>query len=53
MDVGPIIMVFALLIMIPVGFLMTMLLPAAVVGYLLKRGAEVDHEGSELIEKNY
>lgn len=47
-----IVIVFVLLVVIPVGFLMTMVLPAAVIGFLLKTNAEADNAGSELIETN-
>lgn len=50
---GPIIMVVVLLVVIPVGFLMTMALPAAVIGHLLRKGAENDNPDSELLETNY
>ncbi len=50
---GYIIIFFVLIVAIPVGFVMTMLLPAGVIGFLLQRGSEVDNEGSELIDTNY
>ncbi len=51
--IGTIIFLVVLLVVIPVGFLMTMVLPSAVIGYLLKTNAEADNAGSELIETNY
>ncbi len=50
--IGFIIIVVVLLVVIPVGFLMTMAIPAGIIGTLLKNGSESDNEGSELIETN-
>ncbi len=50
--IGFIIIVVVLLVVIPVGFLMTMAIPAGIIGTLLKNGSEADNEGSELIETN-
>ncbi len=50
--IGFIVIAVVLLVVIPVGFLMTMAIPAAVIGTLLKNGSEADNEGSELIETN-
>ncbi len=38
-----------LVVAIPVGFLMSTSIAAALIGYLLQRNAEDAHEGSELI----
>ena len=51
--IGGIIIAFVLLVVIPVGFLMTMALPAGIIGALLKQRAEEAHAGSELLETNY
>jgi putative copper export protein len=51
--IGVIIFLIFLLVVIPVGFLMTMALPAGIVGFLLKSKAEKDHAGSELLDTNY
>ena len=40
------------LLVIPVGFLMTMTGVAGVLGWLLKSDADARHEGSELLELN-
>jgi hypothetical protein len=50
---GAIIIVAVLLVLIPVGFLMTMVLPASIFGFLLKTKAEKDNADSELIDTNY
>jgi hypothetical protein len=46
---GPIIIVVILLVAIPVGFLMTMGVVAAVLGTFLKNDADTRYEGSELL----
>ncbi len=51
--IGAIIIAVVLVVVIPVGFLMTMALPAGVVGFLLKSRAEATHADSELIDTNY
>jgi hypothetical protein len=51
--IGPIIIAVVILIIIPVGFLMTNGIVAAIFGYLLSSNAEEMHEGSELLETNY
>lgn len=50
--IGFIIIFVVLLVVIPVGFLMTMAIPAGIIGTLLTKGSEADNEGSELIETN-
>jgi hypothetical protein len=50
---GAIIIAVVLVVVIPVGFLMTMALPAGVLGFLLKSRAESIHPDSELIDTNY
>lgn len=49
--VGGIIMVVVLLVF-PVVVLMSAAFGAAIIGHLMKKDAEVRHEGSELIELN-
>lgn len=49
---GPILIVVFLLVLIPVGFLMSTTLAAGVLGFLLKDDADKRHAGSELIETN-
>jgi hypothetical protein len=51
--IGVIIFLIVLVVVIPVGFLMSMAVPAAVIGFVLKRGSETDNAGSELIDTNY
>ncbi len=50
---GPIIMVLVLLVVIPVGFLMSTSIAAAVMGFLLKGNAEKADPDSELLATNY
>jgi hypothetical protein len=49
---GPILIVVFLLVLIPVGFLMSTSLAAGVLGFLLKDDADKRNAGSELIETN-
>ncbi len=51
--IGVVIFLVVLLVVIPVGFLMTMVLPASIIGFLLQKGAEADNADSELIDTNY
>ena len=51
--IGAIIIAVVIIILIPVGFLMTMAVPASLFGFLLKSKAERDHADSELLETNY
>ena len=53
MVIGAIIIVVVLLVLIPAGFLMSMVLLASVLGLLLQTKAENDHADSELLETNY
>lgn len=50
---GAIIIAVVIVILIPVGFLMSLSGVAAVLGQLLTSDAEKSHEGSELLETNY
>jgi len=50
---GPIIITLVLLLAIPVGFLMSTSIAAAVLGFLLKDNAEKTNADSELLDKNY
>ncbi|HEY8543575.1 MAG TPA: hypothetical protein VIL36_00955 [Acidimicrobiales bacterium] len=47
--IGAIILVVALVVVIPVGFLMSTAIAAAALGHTLTEDAEARHEGSELI----
>ena len=49
---GAILVVIALLVVIPVGVLLSSALVPAALGTLLRLGAEKDHAGSELIDAN-
>ena len=51
-DFGPFIIVFVLVVGLPVMFLMTGAVIAAVLSVALKSNAEATHEGSELIDLN-
>lgn len=51
--IGPLIIALVIIVVIPVGFLMTNSIVAAIFGYLLTSNAEELHEGSELLETNY
>lgn len=50
---GPILIVLILVVLIPVGFLMSTTLAAAVMGFLLKDNAERVNADSELLETNW
>jgi len=50
--IGAVILVFALVIAIPVGFLMSTTIAAGILGWSLTTDAEARNEGSELIELN-
>ena len=52
MDFGPFIVVFVLIVVLPVMFLMTGAVIAAVLSMAMKSNAEATHEGSELIDCN-
>jgi hypothetical protein len=49
---GPIIMVLLLVVVVPVGIIISGGVLAAIIGYFLKTNAETTHEGSELIDTN-
>ena len=49
---GPILLVVTLVLVLPALFLIGGLVFSAVLGWLLKDGAEQTHAGSELIELN-
>jgi len=51
--IGAIIIAVVVLVLIPVGFLMSTSIAAAAMGFLLKTNAEAANEGSELLETNY
>lgn len=50
---GPILMVLFLLVLIPVGFLMSTSIAASVLGFLLKDNAERSNADSELLDTNW
>lgn len=50
--IGAIVLIVALVVAIPVGFLMSTSIAAAVLGWALSEDAEARHEGSELIALN-
>ena len=50
--IGVAIIVFVLVVFIPVSVLMSGSLGAAVIGFFLRKEADVTHEGSELIDLN-
>lgn len=49
---GTIVIVVTLLVVIPVMVLVSGMVAAAVIGWVLKTDAEQNHEGSELIATN-
>lgn len=49
---GPLIIAFVIIVAIPVGFLMSTPIAAAIIGFLLKDDAERRHSGSVLVETN-
>jgi hypothetical protein len=51
--IGPILIVLALLVALPIGFLVTGAIIAAILGIALRHNGEVEHEGSELVELNH
>lgn len=50
--IGAIILAVVILVVIPVGFLMTMGIVSAIMGLAMKTNADAEHAGSELIELN-
>ena len=51
--IGALILAFVIVVVIPVGFLMTMAVVSAILGFALKTNAEAEHAESELIDCNY
>lgn len=51
--IGAIILAVVIVVVIPVGFLMTMAAVSAIFGVALKTNAEAEADGSELIDLNY
>lgn len=49
---GPVLIVFALLIALPVGTLLGGAVLAAILGWLVKAEVDAEHVGSELLELN-
>ena len=45
--------IIAVLLIFPIGFLMSTTVAAGVIGWSLKSNAEIEHAGSELLETNY
>ena len=45
-------MVILLVVVVPIGIIISGGVLAAIIGYFLKNNAETTHEGSELIETN-
>ncbi len=50
---GAILVIVALLIVVPVGVIISGGVAAGVIGFFLKDNGEKTHEGSELLESNY
>lgn len=50
---GVFLVVFVLLVVIPVGAIISGGVAAGVIGWALRRNGEETHEGSELIETNF
>ncbi|HSS11437.1 MAG TPA: hypothetical protein VLL25_16240 [Acidimicrobiales bacterium] len=51
--IGALVIAVIIVFLLPVAFLTSGAVGAAILGWLLKTNAEVTHEGSELIETNY
>ena len=51
--IGVVVIAVLIVLVLPVAFLMTGGVGAAVLGWLLKTQAEATHEGSELLDTNY
>ncbi len=45
--------IIAVLLLFPIGFLMSTTLAAGVIGWAMKSNAEAEHADSELIDTNY
>lgn len=52
MDFGPILIAIVIVIVIPVGLLMSGAVLSAVLGWFLRDDAESRYEGSELVDLN-
>lgn len=50
--IGPVLVIIAIVIVIPVSVMMSGAAVSGVLGWLLKDDVEANHEGSELIELN-
>jgi hypothetical protein len=50
--IGPILTVIAIVILVPVGVLMSGALASGILGWFLKDDAEARYEGSELVDLN-
>jgi hypothetical protein len=50
--IGPILIVLVVVVVVPVGLLMTSAGAIALLGWTLKSDAEQRHEGSELLDLN-
>jgi len=50
---GVLLVVFVLIVVIPVGAIVSGGVVAAIIGWGLRRNGEQTHEGSELVETNY
>lgn len=50
--IGPVVIVIVLLVLIPVGVMLSGNIAAGILGWLLKADAEARNEGSELIDLN-
>ena len=51
--IGALILAAVIIIVIPVGFLMTTAAVAAIMGFAMKTNADAEADGSELIDLNY
>ena len=51
--IGALIIAVILVFVLPIAFLLSGAVGAAILGWLLKTNGDVTHEGSELIETNY
>ncbi|MEZ5340764.1 MAG: hypothetical protein R2706_04745 [Acidimicrobiales bacterium] len=49
---GALVLAFIIVVVIPVGFLMSTTAAAGILGFLLKDNAEKENAGSELVECN-
>ena len=51
--IGAIILAVVIIVVIPVGFLMTMGVVSGIMGFAMKTNADAEADGSELIDLNY